>query len=216
MEQVPTPGRIKGIYKRKNQTKLIDQDGNAIPLGYIKDHILRKHYVAERICDNALDLHERIKTFKQEALDLTEDLWTIRKEKDDIRATSKGGQTIYTLDKDIKVTINTGSRTIYDTDIMQQAEQAFTDFMQKKIDAGADRDVIEILQAALKKRDGDYDPRRIANLHKLKIEDEDFQQGLSLVEQARDSNRTKSYIKIERRTGREGEYESVLLDVARI
>ena len=216
MEQVPTPGRIRGIYKRKGQKKITDQDGNEIPLKYLNDIDLRKHYVTERVTESAVDMHEKMKDFKEEVLDLTDDLLSIRRDADDLNPTSKGGQTIYTLDKQYKITIKSGSKTIYDTDIMAQAEEAFNKFIQKKMDEGADTDVIQILQASLKKRDGDYDPRKLANLHKLKIKDEDFRRGLELSEKARDSNRTKRYMEIERRTGREGSYETVLLNVASI
>jgi transcriptional antiterminator Rof (Rho-off) len=161
-------------------------------------------------------VHELLAEFKKMTLDMTDELYTIRKEKDDISKRSKGGQTVYSLDKHVKVEIKSGSRTIYDTEIAEAGEAAFDRFIKKKSDNGADTDVIQILRAALTKRDGDYDPRKLANLYKLKIEDEDFQDGLRLFNEARDTNRTKSYIKVERKTGREGEYETVLLDVARL
>lgn len=213
---IPTPGRIRGILKRKGIKKLPDQDGNEFPVDMIRDDLIRKHYVAYKIEEEALKVHSLLCEFKEMTLDMTDELYAIRKERDDISKRSKGGQTLYTLDKSAKIEIKSGSRTIYDTELAEAGEAAFDRFIAKKKEGGTDDDVIQIMQASLQKRDGDYDPRKLANLYKLKIQDPDFQEGLRLFAEARDTNRTKSYIKVERKTGREDEYESVVLDVARI
>lgn len=208
-------GRIRGILKRKKITHLPDQDGNNFPVDMVRDDLIRKHYVAMQIAEEAEKINAILKQFKDEAMELTTELWQIRKEKDDLHKRSKGGQIVYSLDKETKVTISTGSRTIFDTEIMERAEDCFNRFIQKKSGQGADADVLAILSAALKRQNGDYDPRRIANLHKVKIEDPLFKEGLALIEEARDSNRTKMYLSVEKRNP-QGEYKHILLDVARV
>lgn len=192
-----------------------DHNGNDIPSTYLHKIDKDKDAAAKRLHKKAQDLNSRLNAFKTELLETCDELYNrvLAENKVTIKENSKGGYSIMTVDKSIKIEI-TISETISFDDRIDVAQAKIKEFLAEKT-KGIDLDLGTLINNAFETRKGQLDTKRVMGLMKLNITHHLWQEAMDLIRQSIQTNNSKRYVRIwERQSNLE--YKAVKLDFASI
>ena len=200
--------------KRKGKV-YTDKDGREIPSGYIHKVDKEKHAAALRIHKKAVDLNSRLVAFKAEVFEVADALYQrmLDEKKIELRDNSRGGYSISTIDKAIKVEITVAETIAFDERI-DVAQKLINEYLEDKT-KGADQDLAILVNEAFRTTRGRLDTRRIINLMKLKITNEKWAKAVDLIKESMSTSDSKRYIRVWERD-QNGGYKPVKLDFAAI
>jgi hypothetical protein len=205
---------MKSTEKNQKKVKVFtDHNGNEIPANYIHKIDKEKHAAAQKLCTKAEDLSTRLKSLKDEMFSIC-DAFHERMLADNnvtVRVNSKGGYSIQTIDKAIKVVI-TVAETIHFNDKIEVAQAKIQEYLEK-IMQGANTDLQLLVNRAFKTSKGRLDTKQIIGLFQLNITHETWKEAMELIKQSMTTNSTKRYVQVWKRK-ENGEYEAVKLDFA--
>lgn len=200
----------------KKQPKMYqDHNGNDIPSTYLHKIDKDKDAAAKRLFKKATDLNGRLESFKAELLETCDELYNrvLSENKVTIRENSKGGYSIMTVDKSIKIEISIRETMSFD-DRIDVAQAKIKEFLAEKT-KGIDLDISTLINNAFETRKGQLDTKRVMGLMKLNITHHTWVEAMELIRQSIQTNNTKRYVRVwERQIG--GEYKAVKLDFASI
>lgn len=207
---------MSNINERKKTGKVYpDHNGNLIPAAYIHKVDKEKDSAARKIHAKALKLSIALTEFKEEALGKCDELYNkmLEENKITIRENAKGGYSIMTIDKSIKIEI-TISETIQFNEKIDMAQVKIKDYLSEKT-KGIDNDLQLLVTEAFKTRKGQLDTKRVIGLLKLNITHHLWVEAMELIKQSIEQNNTKRYMRVWERK-ENGEYKSIKLDFAAI
>lgn len=202
----------KSTKKTKTYT---DKDGREIPSGYLHKIDKDKHAAAIKIHKKASEISKRMADFKSLVFEIADDLYerTLTEKKIKLRDNSKGGYSITTIDKAIKVEI-TISETIAFDDRIDIAQKLINEYLEDKT-KGSDAELSILINEAFRTTRGRLDTRRILNLMKLQIKHQKWVKAMELIKESMSTRDSKRYIRVWERA-ENGEYKPVKLDFASI
>jgi hypothetical protein len=207
---------MSNITERKKTGKVFtDHHGNEIPAAYIHKIDKQKDATAKKLHAKAVKLSKALQEFKNEALTQCDALYEqmLEENKVTIRENARGGYSIMTIDKAIKVEI-TISETISFNEKIDFAQSKIKEYLAEKTQ-GVDNDLQLLVNEAFKTRKGRLDTKRVIGLLKLNITHRLWVEAMELIKQSIEQNNTKRYMRIWERQ-QDGGYGNIKLDFASI
>jgi hypothetical protein len=201
--------------EKKPKKMYLDPRGNEIPSDYIHKTERDKHSASIRLHKKAVDIHKRMADFKKELIETCDALYakTLEENRITVRENSKGGYSISTVDKALRIEV-TIADSIHFNDKIDLAQAKIREYLSKKT-KDIDGDISMLINEAFKAKRGRLDKNRILSLLKLNITDLLWKEAMALITQSIEVNNTKRYFRILERDP-EGQYNQVVLDFASI
>lgn len=207
---------MSNITERKKTGKVFtDHHGNEIPAAYIHKIDKQKDAAAKKLHAKAVKLSKALQEFKNEALTQCDALYEqmLQENKVTIRENARGGYSIMTIDKAIKIEI-TISETISFNEKIDFAQSKIKEYLAEKTQ-GVDNDLQLLVNEAFKTRKGQLDTKRVIGLLKLNITHRLWVEAMELIKQSIEQNNTKRYMRIWERES-DNSYTNIKLDFASI
>ena len=201
--------------KKKSVKVFTDKDGNNIPSTYILKSERDSHAACEKLFKKAHDLSTRLSVFKTEAFALCDDLFAqlMLDNKVVIRDNAKGGYSLTTIDKSIKVEVRI-SETIHFDDRINLAQELIKQYLEE-VTKDANPDLATLVNNAFKSNKNGLDVKSIIGLFKLTITHTKWVQAMELLKQSMQVNNTKRYMRIFKKDD-QGDYQQVKLDFSNV
>jgi len=200
----------------EKKTKMfVDKDGNAIPAKFISKSEKDSDVAALKLYKKAQDLNERLSSFKTEAFTLCDDLFAqlMLDNKVVVRENAKGGYSITSFDKAIKIEVRI-SETIHFDDRITLAQELIKEYL-KEVTETAHPDLAILINNAFKSNKNGLDVKSIISLFKLTITHPKWVQAMELLKLSMQVNNTKRYMRIFKKDSN-GEYQQVKLDFSNV
>jgi hypothetical protein len=207
-------GYAKRKLKNRDIDFLKDHRGKKVPVEYVPDIDLVKHFAAIEIIKEAQELAGQIAAFKGRVQEAGDELYEQLMDENEIRDRSVGGFTLSTFDKALKV--------IYAMDSVQEkipeelkiAEANWEKFLEDEFGDDLKRVawLIDLVDDLLHNNKEEVDLRQLGKLNRLagKIQNKHYDAFLEHLNQAYDTRHTKRYEQFKRRN-EQNEYESIVL-----
>jgi hypothetical protein len=191
------------------KTKWIDPTGQEIPAQYVPKLDKMRDRTARRILKKAEDLSKRLAAFKEEAITAADAVYDAMMAENKIRKNSRGGYTITSFDKSVKIEISIQERIEFD-DLIQVAQEKINEFLAEKT-GGVDEDLRQIINLAFKTSKGQMDVKRVLSLFKLNIHHKKWLEAMEILKKSISRNITKRYMRVWKKDAA-GEYKAVELN----
>lgn len=201
----------------KKSKMYLDHKGNEIPANYIHKIDKQKHSLALKILKQAEKMNAMLAEFKNSTFAECDAIY--QQMLDDAKITerknAKGGYSIMTIDKAVKVQVII-SETIHFNDYIDLAQAKVNEYLGI-VTNGSNEEIKMLINQAFKTTKGKMDTKRIIGLFSLKITHPVWVEAMELLKKSMDTNSSKRYIQIwKRREDNSGEYDAVKLDFASI
>lgn len=213
-------GYARRKLKNRDIEFLVDHRGRSVPVDYVPDIDLLKHFEALEIIDRAQELARELAEFKYEVQQKGDDLHDQLMAENEIRDNSVGGFTLATFSKELKVIFAMDTVQVKVQEELDMADEWWSKFLDDEFDEDTKEKIgwmIEIVDELLHNTKGQIDTRNIGRLNRMasKIPNDKYHKFLKHLNQAYDTQHTKRYEQFKVRND-QGEYDSVLLTYSRI
>lgn len=190
--------------------------GHMVPLEEVRPHDKLRDQVAKDLVQEAADLHERLKQFKQRALGDIEDLVTISGERYGVNlGGKKGNVTVATYDGDFKV-VRSYAERITATEEIEAAKELINECITRWSE-GANSNIKALVDRAFHTTSqGKLKMSAILDLLRLDIDDEQWQKAMEALKDSIQVTGTAVYVRVYKRVGKSDQYMPVPLDLAAV
>lgn len=185
--------------------------GHLVPEDAIDPIDLARDELVTGLIEDALRLHENMKTFKHSAMETVESWLTDISEK--YGATiggERGNVRLTSFDGRYQVTIQVQDHLRFDERI-KVAKALIDECIHKWVKDGM-TEIKALVEHAFQVDKGHIDTGRVLSLTKLEIQDEDWQHAMEALKDSLQVRGTSKYIRFYRRIG-DGEYKQIALDL---
>jgi len=189
--------------------KWIDHTGQEIPAAYVPKLDKNRDRVARLYAKKAIALRDKLTTFKEELLEACDNLYDQMLAEHKVHPKTKGGFSVTSFDKSIKIEININERVEFD-DRIQVAQELINEYIESK-SGGMDKDIRQIVNLAFQTRKGRLDVKRVLGLFQLNIQDKKWVEAMEVLKKSISRNQTKRYARIWLKD-KNGEYQAVDLN----
>jgi len=222
-EKTLTIAQQAGYARRKLKNRdieyLVDHKGLKVPINYVDDIDILKHWETIQIIERAKELREELAKFKGRCQQVGDELYDQLMREDEIRGQSVGGFTMATFDKEMKVLFKMDTVQVKIPEELTKAEDYWNRFLEDYYGDQDDKDalMIELVNELLHNTKDQIDLRNIGRLNRLgsKIDNKLYYKFLKHLNQAYDTNHTKRYEQFQERNA-QGEYDSIVLTYTRV
>jgi hypothetical protein len=198
-----------------SKTKWIDHNGQEVPAAYVPAIEKEKTRVVERHMARALKLEKALADFKSDLYQDCDALYDkMRLDANVATRSKKGGFTLTTFSKELKIEFSIDERITFD-DHINLAQEKFFAYRDMKIEKTGDKEVSEMISHAFRVRKGKLDTASVLGLMSWNIKHALWQEGVELLKKAISRNVTKRYVQLYQRDA-EGEYRTVILNISSI
>lgn len=191
----------------------IDPTGQKVPAQYVPAIDKRKTTIVERHVRKAEKLAEQLEKFKKQMYDECDAMYEeMREDANVVTRSKKGGYTLTTFSKDMKIEVSIDEKVSFDDNVML-AQEKLRAFIDMKLAKTGDSDVSELVNNAFKTRKGKLDTARVLGLMALNINHPLWKEGVELIRKSITRNVTKRYVQLFTRDA-EGVYHPVVLNLS--
>lgn len=212
-------GYLRSSMKRKGTQTLIDNFGREVPIEYIPDLDLVKHFHAQEMIDEANAIKKHMQEFKARCQKIGDELYDQLMEENQIKPSSKGGFTLPTFDKQVHVLFRMDTVKEKNHEHITLAGEYWNKFMQ---DEYPDRDPKEhflhnvVNEIVFNTKDEvDTGLINMMNRYSAKIKNKYFKKFLEHLNQAFDLRYTKRFEVFEEKN-KQGKYKGVILSYSKL
>lgn len=201
----------------KNQKMMIDAQGQAVPLSYVKPYDRERDRVATRILKRWEAEHARLARLKADTLADIAKLQEFGRDKCEVKiGGDKGNVQFSSFDGLTRVRLDARTMVEFD-DRFNQAQKLILEYADDLAGATGERDIVTIIRAALTPSAGGMLARsRVIGLLRLNIKAGKWIQAMDLLRDCQFVKSGKTYIYVEARTSINDEWAMIPLDVAAI
>jgi len=195
---------------------MIDAQGQAVPVAYVKPYDRERDRVARRILARWTAERDRLARLKAETLADIAKLQAFGRDKCDQKVGGqKGNVQFSSFDGLIRVRLDARTMVEFD-DRFRQAQELILSYADELAAATGEQDIVTIIRAALTPSAGGMLARsRVIGLLRLNIKADKWLSAMELLRECQLVKAGKSYIYVETRVG-DGDWDMVPLDVAAI
>jgi len=185
--------------------------GELVPEAYVSKYDKEKEKKLVKLLKDAKDVQKRMLAFSSEMFTTADILNEMFYKSNNIEVpkTSKGGLTLYSFDKNIKLIVSTSDLIDFD-DKITIAQGLLNDYISEVVN-GVNNDIRQLINNAFTTNKGRLDKARIFSLFQLQIEHPTWKQAMEMIKQSITSNSTKKYINIYERDEKD-EYKQIVLN----
>jgi hypothetical protein len=199
----------------KNKKQWVNHKGEIVPEKYVSGYDKKKEKVLLKLLSSSEKLSNLLHAHKAEIFKETDNLIELMyKEHNSSRPEDyKGNYTIFSFDKQIRLTIKVSEVIDFD-DKIKIAQDKINKFLEEKT-KGADQDLSLLVNNAFKTSKGRLDKNRVLGLFSLKINHPLWNEAMELIKSSITTNHTKRYATVAKRD-KEGNYKDIMLNISSI
>lgn len=199
----------------KKQTKtMTDHRGFEIPVDVISKQVRIKDLKARRLLAKAKLLSARLAKFKKDYFETMEELYRADAEKRGVIGKGKGGYSITSFDKEIKLEINISSIISF-TEEIQFAQELIHDALKEMTGESANGDLSAVANHAFSVKKGKLDKSRLIGLFTIGVKNEKWKRAMDIIKESMTIDETRKYPQIYEKNAN-GEYKAVQLNLSSI
>ncbi len=191
----------------------IDHNGQVIPSAYVPKLDKDRDRVAQRYAKKAIDLRDRIAAFKEELLETCDDLYDQMMAENKVNPTTKGGYTVTSFDKAVKIEVAVSQKIEFD-DRIQVAQEMINKYLADKT-GDIDDDLRQIINLAFQTTKGSMDVKRVLSLFSLNIKSKQWLDAMEVLKKSITRNHTRRYARVWVKDD-QGNYQNVELNFSSI
>ena len=209
MSEITTPPTIPCGYKSNSQ-------GHLVPIDKIDSLDLLRDDLVVRIVNRAATVQGTLRNFKDGALSDIEAFMSLAAEQyGTVYGGRKGNLQLSSFDGRYRLCIDVQDTLIFDERL--QIAKGLIDKCIHAWTADSSSNVRALIEHAFQTdKQGNINTGRVLGLLTLKIDDADWQSAMAAIKDSIKVVSSKSYLRLYERTGNEGKYEQISLDVARL
>lgn len=201
---------------RKVKKSYVNSRGEEVPAKFVRPVDRRRDAVVEKLYAAAVKQEQALKAFKKAALD---QMYAFMRFSDDVQGVDRdgwrGNLRLTSYDGNVSAEIKVIDYLDFDEGI-QQAQTIINTLVQEW-SSGSRQEILLLIQRAFRlDESGRRNINAILALRELQIDHPLWKKAMSLIEDARKIVRSKAYLRISRRTGPEGAWEAVPLDISAV
>ncbi len=212
-------GYARGSLKRKGVSTIQDYKGREVPVDYVPDIDLIKHFKTLELMQKADRLKKLLQQFKAECQEAGDHMYERLMEENEIRETSVGGFTLSTFDKNSQILFRMDTVKDKNHEEISMAGSFWDKFMKDEYpDLDPKQHFLYSIVNELvfnTKDEIDTGMINILNRYGQRIDNKYYQKFLYHLNQAFDLRHTKRY-EIFQRKNKQGKYKSVILTYAKV
>lgn len=209
-----------GVYrtklKRSGIENLEDFKGNEVPVEYVPVPDLLKHFLAEELINEAIELRNKLAEFKAKCQEVGDELHEKLMEEDEINPNSKGGFRCQSFNLDKYVDFKIDTVQVVNEEEITKAKHYKNLFLEEKY-GDLDPVMVEMMNEVFENSKGKIDPRigNRFNKYRSRVKNKNFDKFLDHFNMAFDINHTKRYERFMVRN-EQGEYDSIVLTYSKL
>ncbi len=185
-----------------------------VPVEKIPEIDLLRDDLVTRIIHNAHNLQTVMQHFKKSTLEDIEAFMTLAAEQYDVQyGGRKGNLTLTSYDGRYKLIIGVNDTLVFD-ERLHVAKQMVDECIHRWVSDSNDNIRALIEHAFQTDKQGNINTGRVLGLLKLKIDDVQWFEAMKALKDSIQVAASKSYLRLYERTGDEGRYEQIALDIA--
>ncbi len=212
-------GYARKSLKRKGIKSLKDYNNKDVPIEYVPNLDLLKHYKCLELIERADSLKQQLMAFKAECIEVGDEMYTQLMEENEIRDSSVGGFTLGTFNKDQRVIFRMDSVKDKNPEQLKIAEKYWNEFLEDEYPGvdPAQHFLYSIVNDLVINSKDEIDGRLITTMNKYgsRIKNKLFKKFLEHLNQAYDLRHTKRYEIFEKRN-KQGTYKAVVLTYSKL
>ncbi|MGV3581896.1 MAG: DUF3164 family protein [Methylophilus sp.] len=193
-----------------------DAKGNLVPMSRIKEIDLARDDLVHEIIQEAIELHEILKSFKSNVFGNIAAFVELSGEQYGAKlGGSKGNVTLTSYDGRYKIQRAYAETLVFD-ERLQAAKSLIDDCIGKWAEGINDNIRLLVNGAFEVDKEGKINTTRVLSLRQYKIEDTEWKQAMDAIGDSLRVAGTKAYVRIYKRVGDTGEYAPISLDLAAV
>ncbi len=203
--------------KKENEQKtMIDAQGNAVPVKYVKMYDRERDRIARKILARWLKAQDQLRAVKRDTLADIEKLVALAEKETGVSlGGAKGNVQFRSFDGHITVSLDMQAKTEFD-ERLALAQRLILEAVSEMTD-GANADLTEIARRAFQPRKtGRMDMQRIRDLRNYKVEHPKWRQACEIISECERAVGTRQYVRVAQRAHADAKPELVSLDIATI
>jgi hypothetical protein len=195
---------------------MVDSQGQSVPMRYVKPYDRKRDALARRCLTRWVKLRAAIaRCYVETAADLSAMESLACEERDHCALGVKGNFQFTSFDGLIQVARSARYDLRFD-ERLRVAQQLIENVIGEKAE-GVDEDLAELIKAVFRPTsDGLLSQARVLGLFRLKIKHPRWLEAMDLIRASIESRRGKNLLSVRRKSGRDAEWESILLDIAAV
>jgi hypothetical protein len=193
-----------------------DANSNLIPESKVKDIDKLRHQTVTDLCDQAEDIRDALRSFKEHAMQEVAALVATSLEQYGVKAGGeKGNVTLMSFDGRYKVVRQMQDKLMFGEQLM--AAKALIDECVHAWAEGANDNIKALVNHAFQTdKEGKINTGRVLGLRRLDIRDAKWQQAMQAIADSMQTASTKPYVRFYKRNEATGEYTAINLDMAAV
>ncbi|WP_415714449.1 DUF3164 family protein [Maridesulfovibrio sp.] len=201
-----TEAIIDGKYMKNSK-------GHLVPLEQVSDYDKEKDELVRKLVSKAVPIQQTMKDFKVEAMGDMYAFMELAFEKYGAKKRDLKNFRLTTFDGTERVEVAVNDFLEFDEQL--QAAKSLVDECLKGWTVGARPEVQALVNQAFETdKEGSVSPSKIIPLMKLEIDDEGWNTAMKALKASMCVQYSKRYIRFKQRTGPEGKWENIVLDIA--
>ena len=192
---------------------MMDSHERLVPVKNVKQIDLDRDRLVRKIVGSAQELHNALAAFRDEANGMIDGF--VERSAADYgvsMAGDKGHATLSTYDGAYRIQVTVAERMEFDERL--QVARKLVNNCVRRWARNAKSEIKTLIQDAFKvDKKGRLDAKRILDLRKLEIEDEEWAKAMQAISDSVHTARSKRYLRIQRR-GDDGRFETISLSLA--
>lgn len=195
---------------------MIDAQGQSVPVAYVKPYDRERDRVARRILKRWQEERNRLARLKADTLADIAALQSYGERNGWAVGGAKGNVQFSSFDGMVRVRLDARTMVEFD-DRFRQAQELILAYADELAAATGEQDIVTIIRAALTPSAGGMLARsRVIGLLRLNIKAEMWRRAMDLLRDCQFVRSGKTYIYVETRSGADGDWDMIPLDIAAI
>lgn len=212
-------GRARASLKRKGIKTLKDYQGKDVPVEYIPNLDLLKHFTCVELIEEAEQFKLELQKFKAKCQNIGDELYAQLMEENEIRESSVGGFTLSAFDKSQRVLFKMDSVKEKNPEQLTLAGEYWNRFMQTEYPDTDPKQhfLYSVVNELVFNAKDEIDPGLVNLMNKYgeRVKNSNYKKFLNHLNQAYDLRHTKRYEQFEKRDD-QGKYKGVILTYTRL
>jgi len=191
-----------------------DGQGRLVHIDNVKEIDKTRDGLVRGLVENAVKVQRAMTDFKDMAMSEIEAFVDLSAQEYDVKlGGKKGNLTLYSYDMKYKAVVQISEYLTFD-ERLQVAKKMIDDCLNKWTENGRAEVRTIINDAFAVDQEGRINTRRILSLRRLDIQDPIWQKAMTAIADSLQVSGSKSYFRIYNRTGHEGSWQNITLDMA--
>jgi hypothetical protein len=193
---------------------MADGQGRLVHIDKVQEIDKTRDCLVRHLVSNALDLQKKLADFKAMAMSEVQAFVDLSAMEYDTRVGGKkGNMTLYTYDMEYKVQLQIAEHLVFDERL--QVAKGMIDECLNNWTKGSRSEIKTIINDAFSvDQEGKINTRRILTLRRLDISDDLWVKAMQAISDSLQVAGSKSYLRIYKRVGDDGQWQHVTLDMA--